>query len=104
MVMHVSAQDFEKEVLKSEKPVIVDFWASWCSPCLMLAPVFEQLSSELTSMKFVKLDTEVDPELAAKYNVMSIPTLIVFQRGKEVERLVGYMTKASLKEKLKGVV
>ncbi len=87
--------------MQSEIPVIVDFWATWCPPCKILAPVFEELAGEYEGkVKFAKLDTDEVRAVAQKYSIMSIPTLIVFKGGKEVERMVGALPKEALKEKI----
>lgn len=82
--------DFEKDVLKSELPALVDFHADWCGPCHMIEPVIEQLAEEYRGkVRFAKLDVDANPEVAARYGVMGIPTLIVFKNGEEVSRIVG---------------
>ncbi len=92
-VVHVTKDSFEAEVLQADKPVIVDFFATWCGPCQMLAPLIEQLAEECPEAKFVKIDTDQEPELAAEYGVMSIPTLVVIRDGKEVKRSMGMVSK-----------
>ncbi|MFH0971596.1 MAG: thioredoxin [Candidatus Micrarchaeota archaeon] len=96
-VVHLSKDNFEKEVLQSKEPVVVDYWASWCGPCRMMAPRFEELSNEMAGVKFAKLSTEESPEIAERFEVMSIPTIILFKDGKEVERMVGALPKEYLK-------
>lgn len=84
-VINITKDNFETEVIKSDKPVIIDFWAAWCGPCQMMGPVIEELSEEFTDIKFVKLNVDMEPELAAQFNVMSIPTFIRMENGKEVK-------------------
>lgn len=93
-----TSQNFEQEVLKSDKPVLVDFWATWCGPCRRQAPIIEELAEEGYAVG--KLDVDQEMELAQKYQVMSIPTLIVFKNGEEAARLVGLTPKEKLKELL----
>jgi len=93
----VTDQTFEQEVLKSETPVLVDFWATWCGPCKMIAPVLEEVAKEKDgALKIAKLDVDENPETAQKFGVMSIPTMLIFKNGQEVNRLVGYMPKPQL--------
>ena len=95
----VTNADFEQEVLQSEIPVLVDFFATWCMPCKMFAPVLEEVSEEREgALKVVKLDVEEAPELAVKYRVMSIPTLKLFQNGEVKESFVGAMSKEELSD------
>lgn len=98
MEITLTTQNFEAEVLKSEKPVLVDFWATWCGPCMRQAPIVEELAAEGYSVG--KVDVDQQPELAGQYGVMSIPTLIVFKGGKEVQRVVGLTAKNDLKRLL----
>lgn len=92
--VHVTLNNFREEVLQSELPVLVDFWAEWCTPCMMLAPIIEEISDELDDkVKVCKINVDQAQDLAAAYGVMSIPTLMIFSNGKEVERTAGYMSK-----------
>lgn len=94
--LHVTIDNFESEVLQSDKPVLVDFWASWCGPCKMLLPVIEELADEVTDAKICKINVDEQQELAARFHVMTIPTLMVFKDGKMVESSVGVKPKASI--------
>lgn len=92
----LNAENFEEEVLNSEMPVVVDFWAQWCGPCKMMAPVVSEIARDFTNIKVCKLDIDACAELAIRYNVMSIPTLVLFENGKESKRTVGYMEKEEI--------
>ena len=93
----VSDQDWETEVLKSDTPVLVDFWAEWCGPCRMVSPVVEEIAQEkAAALKVVKLNVDDSPETARKYRVMSIPTLMVFDGGDEKKRIVGARGKSQI--------
>ena len=97
----VTDNTFESEVLSSSQPVLVDFWATWCGPCRMVAPIVEEIASENNGkLKVAKVDVDANPQTAQQFGVMSIPTLIVFKGGQPVERLVGYMPKAKLMQAL----
>jgi thioredoxin 1 len=94
----LTSADFEKEVLQSDVPVLVDFWATWCGPCLAIAPHVEAIAGELAGKaKVFKVDVDSDGDIAAKYGVMSIPALIVFKGGQEVDRMVGAGPKDHIK-------
>ena len=96
----VSDADFEAQVLKSNEPVVVDFWAEWCGPCKMIAPALEEIAGGAlaSKMKIVKLNVDENPQTAAKYNVMSIPTLMVFKNGELASRQVGAAPKSQLEK------
>ena len=96
-VKEVTDNSFEKEVLRSEKPVLVDFWAEWCGPCRMLAPAIEAVAEQyFASASVVKLNVDDNPVSAANYGIKAIPTMILFNHGKEVERIVGATGKESI--------
>ena len=97
MELKINSENFEKEVLNSEKPVLVDFFSDWCGPCKMMAPIVEELATELDGkVKVGKINVDENSDIAVEYNVMSIPTLIVFKNGKEEKRLVGVRDKEEL--------
>ncbi len=92
---------FDEAVIKSKMPVLVDFWAPWCGPCLMVGPVVEELADEYDGkVSFVKLNVDDNPQIASQYGVMSIPTLIIFKDGKPASTVVGFRPKAELKKSL----
>ena len=97
----VTDSDFEQEVLESDTPVLVDFWAEWCAPCKMVAPVLDDLAEEYDGkIKFTKVDVDTNPETAMKYGIRSIPTLLVFKGGSPVDQVVGAVPKAVIKKRL----
>ncbi|MDI6840606.1 MAG: thioredoxin [bacterium] len=102
MEVKLNDTNFEDEVLKSNLPVLVDFWASWCMPCFMVAPVVEEIAKEYEGrLKVCKLNVDEGPRTASKYGIMSIPTLAIFKGGKVVDTVVGAIPKPYLEEKLK---
>lgn len=100
-VLKITAENFEQEVLKSEKPVLVDFYADWCGPCKMMAPVIEEIAGEVPEVKVGKLDIDSEIEIAQRYGVMSIPTLIVFKNGEVVKKDLGAKPKKAVLDMLK---
>lgn len=98
----ITNDNFKKEVLESDKPVLVDFWAAWCGPCQMLGPVLSQVAEEhVSDLKVGKVNVDEQPELAAMFSVSSIPNIILFKNGKAVKNAVGYKAKAELEEFIK---
>lgn len=95
-VLKFTSDNFDSEVLQSDKPVLVDLWATWCAPCRMQGPIVEKLADELTDVKIGKLDVDENSDIAEKYNVMSIPTLLVFKNGEVVQKAVGVHTREQL--------
>ena len=96
----VTDQSFEQDVLKSDTPVLVDFWASWCGPCRMVAPVLEEIAGETDEVRIAKLDVDANPITAGRYGVRAIPTMILFKNGKEADRLVGFVPKQKLLDQI----
>lgn len=97
----ITSEQFEERVLKNKKFVIVDFFANWCGPCKMLMPVLEEIDQEYDQVDIVKVNIDQDEELAKKFGVLSIPTLIFFSNGEEVEKTIGYRQKSQIEEIIK---
>ncbi len=101
MVTVITQANFESEVLQSDKPVLVDFWASWCGPCKMLSPVVDEIAAENPDVKVCKINVDDEPGLAGQFGIMSIPTLLVFKDGKVANSSVGVRPKAAILDMLK---
>ncbi len=101
MALVIKKEDFQKEVLESDVPVLVDFYATWCGPCKMLSPVIDKISEENTDIKICKIDVDEESELASEFGVMSIPTLIAFKDGEEIKRVTGVRPKQEILAMLK---
>ena len=99
--VEVNDANFDSEVLKSDLPVLVDFWAVWCAPCLMIAPIIEEIASEkYQSLKVAKMDVDKSPLTASKYGIRSIPTLLIFKNGEVVDQMIGAAPKTIIESKL----
>ncbi len=101
----IDDSSFDQTVLQADKPVLIDFWATWCRPCLMVAPILDELAKEYDGrINFVKVDVDKNPKTAAKYGIMSIPTLLIFKNGEPVSHIVGLRPKGELKQGLEAVL
>ncbi|MGB0405167.1 MAG: thioredoxin [Fusobacterium sp.] len=100
-VLKITKDNYEKEVLNSKTPVLIDFWANWCMPCRMLGPIIEEISEKNVDVKICKIDIDEEMELAQKFQVMSIPTLVYVKEGKEEKRIVGVRPKEEIEEMIK---
>lgn len=100
--LHITKENFENEVLKSDRPVLLDFWASWCGPCRMVSPIIDEIAEETTDKKVCKINVDEQPELAQAFGVMSIPTLVVMKDGEVVRQSVGVKSKEAILHMLNG--
>jgi len=101
----VSEQTFDEQVLKSNIPVVVDFWAEWCAPCKLLEPVVEQLAEEYDQrVKFAKIDVDSNPSVSMKYGIRSIPTLLIFKNGEAVDQLIGAVPRKNISDKINAIL
>ncbi len=101
-VITITKENFNEEVLNADKPVLLDFWASWCGPCRMVSPIVDEIAEEVSTIKVCKVNVDEQPELAQQFQVMSIPTLIVMKNGKITNQSVGAKPKAAILDLLKG--
>jgi len=100
-ITNLTKENIQAEIENSDTPLIIDFWASWCGPCQMMGPVFEELSEDYVGkLKFCKVDTETEQEIAGQFGIQGIPALSVINKTKEIDRIVGFMPKEALKEKV----
>lgn len=101
-VININKHNFQDEVMNADKPVLLDFWASWCGPCRMVSPVVDEIAAECSDVKVGKVNVDEQPELAGQFGVMSIPTLVVIKNGRIVNQAIGAMPKSAILELLQG--
>ena len=103
-IIHLNNDTFDLTIKESTKPVLVDFWAAWCAPCLAMAPILEELAEEMDNVQICKVDVDNNQELAASYNIRAIPTLLIFKNGEVADQVVGLVGKDVFKGKLEALV
>lgn len=103
MSMHITAQNFESQVLKAQKPVLVDFYAVWCGPCKMLAPILEELENSQDNVLIGKVNVDEEPALLRQFSITAVPTLVLFKGGKSVKQITGFQSKEALEQLIREV-
>ena len=100
--LHITKENFDELVLKAEKKVLLDFWATWCGPCKMIAPIVEEIAEENEHIVLAKVNVDEEPELAIRYGIASIPTLLLFENGEKKSQLIGFRPKADIQKVIEG--